>query len=136
MNRWLWGRGLLGGLLVSTCVSASSAMAADHECTVERKFDSERMYTAEQLKQGQFSTRVEETKTQTFVSRCSYASTEGKVTCDRYLVDKVEVDVAQGIKKLYVFRSQYNLQIFSGLTFVEDNGRGTISYGKCRMVVP
>jgi len=98
--------------------------------------DTERDYTAEDLKRGKFSNIIEETKAGTFLSRCSFAPSQGKVTCDRYKVDRVEVDPVVKLKKFYVFRSQFNPQIFTNLTFIEDNGRGTIAFGKCELTAP
>jgi hypothetical protein len=60
----------------------------------------------------------------------------GRVTCDRYKINRVEIDPVAKIKKLYVFRSQFNLQLFASLTFVEDNGRGSISFGTCQIIAP
>ena len=40
------------------------------------------------------------------------------------------------IKKYYVFRSQFDVQVFSDLSFLENNGRGDIAYGKCEVVAP
>ncbi len=64
------------------------------------------------------------------ISRCSKDS-KGKNSCDDYKVDKLEHDKNVNIKKFYYFRGQFNVQIFSDLTFVEDNGRGSIYFGKC-----
>ena len=71
-----------------------------------------------------------------FVSRCSYAASVQKVTCDRYKMDKVVFDKNVQIKKYYLFQSQFDVQIFRDLSFVENNGRGGIAFGKCRVVAP
>ncbi|WP_281970147.1 MULTISPECIES: hypothetical protein [unclassified Polynucleobacter] len=59
------------------------------------------------------------------------SSYECKVTCDRYSVDRVEVDKFVGIKKFYFFKGQFDVQLFPDMNFVENNGRGGVSYGKC-----
>jgi hypothetical protein len=123
-------------LFVLLMGSSVTAVAADYRCTVERKVDFKYEYPAAQLKKLKFSNLVEETEVGTFVSRCSFVPSQGEVTCDRYKVDRVEVDPVVKIKKLYVFLSQFNLQIFPNLAFIEDNGRGSISYGRCQIIAP
>ncbi len=113
-----------------------SASAAEYECKVTKKIDSEREYSAEQIKQFQLANRVEEAGGQAWVSRCSLAPSAGKVTCDRLKMDHVVVDPNVKIKKFYLFSSQFDLQLYPGLTYIENNGRGGISYGKCTLVVP
>ncbi len=83
------------------------------------------------------SAKIEDHGDKAFVSRCSYTTSEGKVTCDRYEVDRIEYDENVNVKKYYIFSQQYNIQIyFKNLLFVEDNGRGAISYGNCIVTSP
>jgi len=110
--------------------------AAEYDCTVEKKLDSEKLYTQEHIKKSQFSVKVEEKSSGSFLSRCSFSSSANKVTCDRYKVDKVAFGENVKIKKYYVFRSQFDVQLFSNLSFVENNGRGGIAYGKCKVIAP
>lgn len=122
-------------LVLFLCVPAL-AQAAEYRCKVENKFDSEHAYTVAEIEKGQFSVLIEEKGNATFVSRCSFAPSAQKVTCDRYQVDKVAFDEHVKIKKYYVFRSQFDVQLFPDLLFVENNGRGGIAYGKCSLVAP
>ncbi|MFQ5546565.1 MAG: hypothetical protein ACE5FE_11340 [Acidiferrobacterales bacterium] len=122
-------------IVLALCMSGFVA-AAEYNCKVEKKFDSENTYTADHIKKYQFSVKVEEGNGGAFVSRCSFSLSANKVTCDRYQVDKVVFDENVKIKKYYVFRSQFDVQLFSNLSFVENNGRGGIAYGKCRVVAP
>ena len=117
------------------CVS-SFASAADYDCKVIKKVDSENPYTSQQIENGQFSVKVVEGGEGAFVSRCSFSPSANEVTCDRYQVDKVVFDENVKIKKYYVFRSQFDVQLFSNLSFVENDGRGGIAYGICRVVAP
>ena len=110
--------------------------AVEYGCKVTKKLDSEREYTAQQLSKSQFSVLIEEIRDSSFLSRCSFVSSEGKVTCDRYKVDRVSFDKYVNIKKYYVFDSHFDVQLFSNLTFIENNGRGDIAYGKCRITSP
>ena len=112
------------------------ALAVQYSCEVTRKLDREREYTAEQIAKFRFSNRVEESNEGSFVSRCSFAESAGKVTCDRYKIDRVALDENVRLKKFYVFRSQFDFQLFPDLSFVENNGRGGMSYGKCALVSP
>jgi hypothetical protein len=117
------------------CIPAL-AQAAEYRCTVEKKFDSEHVYTADQIEKGQFSVLVEENGKSAFLSRCSLPPNAQKVICDRYEVDKVVFDENVKIKKYHVFRSQFDVQLFPNLFFMENNGRGGIAYGKCSLVAP
>lgn len=71
-----------------------------------------------------------------YLARCSYSSIEGKETCDTYKVDRTERDDNVGIVKYYYFRGQFDVQVTAQLEFIENNGRGTISTGKCLVLVP
>lgn len=130
-------------VIVLVICSPGLVMAVEYDCRVEKKFDSENTYTADHIKKSQFSVKVEEGGCSTeeggcstFVSRCSFIASANKVTCDRYQVDKVVFDENSKIKKYYTFRNQFDVQIFLNLSFLENNGRGGIAYGKCRVVAP
>jgi len=122
-------------ILLALCMSGFAA-AAEYDCKVGKKVESEATYTAHQIEQGQFSVKVEESGGGAFVSRCSFSPSANKVTCDRYQADKIVFDENEKIKKYYIFRSQFDVQLFSDLSFVENNGRGGIAYGKCRVAAP
>jgi|SRR6476469_4649550 len=122
-------------LFFALCVPGFAA-AVEYDCNVAKKVDSEASYTAQQLEKGKFSVKIEEAGEATFVSRCSFTPSSSKVTCDRYQVEKVVFDENVKIKKYYVFRSQCDVQLFPDLSFLENNGRGGIAYGKCRVVAP
>jgi hypothetical protein len=119
-------------------VSAVSAhlWAVEYECRVEKKFNSDHVYTPAEIDKGRFAVRVEESGDDAFLSRCSWSSIEGKVTCDRYEVDRTVLDEHVKIKKYYVFRSQFDVQLFPDLSFIENNGRGDIAFGRCRVTAP
>jgi hypothetical protein len=122
-------------IVLALCVPSFTA-AAEFDCNVGKKLDSETTYTASQIRNSQFSVKIEETGSGAVVSRCSYSASANRVTCDRYQVDRVVFDETAKIKKYYVFRSQFDVQLFSDLSFVENNGRGGIAYGRCRVVAP
>ena len=127
---------LRASTIVSILCVPGFVTAAEYNCKVEKKFDSENSYTPEHIEESQFSVKVEENSSGVFLSRCSFSSSANKVTCDRYKVDKVAMDENVKIKKYYVFKSQFDVQLFSNLLFVGNNGRGSIAYGKCKVIVP
>ena len=110
--------------------------AVEYNCTITRKLTSEHEYTTKEISKGQFSVLIEENRDSSYLSRCSFARSAGKVTCDRYEVVKISLDKNVNIKKYYVFRSHFDVQLFSNLTFIENNGRGGIAFGKCRVTSP
>lgn len=113
------------------------ASSAELFCRVTDKYDFERIYSKAEIDQWKFSATIEENGDKALVSRCAQTAGEGKVACERYVVDRIEYDEKANIKKYYVFSSQYNIQIFfENLLFVEDNGRGGVSYGNCIVISP
>ena len=121
--------------LTLAAVTSGVASAAEYECPVTRKFNAENVYTPEQLKHAQFSVLIADSGETAWLSRCSLTSTQGKVTCDTYNVDRIEVTTIglekNTIKKFYHFSSHFDVQLFPDLSFVENSGRGEIAYGQC-----
>jgi hypothetical protein len=110
--------------------------AAEYECRVSKKLDFDRSYSVEQIQKFQFSNKIEELGGEAWVSRCSFSPSVGKVTCDRLKMDRIATDPNVDIKKFYMFSAQFDLQLFPDLTFVENNGRGGVSYGTCTLTAP
>jgi hypothetical protein len=100
------------------------------------EYDFDVTYGPKWLEKYQYSTRLEELPEGAFLSRCSHSLIYRRVTCDRYEVDRVEFDRHVGITKYYVFASQFDFQLFPDLSSLENNGRGSVQYGKCRLVAP
>ena len=123
--------GLVTGALVTT-----AATAVEYHCSVTRKFNSEIQHSSEHLDRYKPSEKIEDNGETAALSRCSFAPSEGRVTCDRYEVDKVVFDSNVKIKKYYYFHGQFDVQLYPSLSFVENNGRGDIAYGECRVVSP
>lgn len=123
-------------ILLALLVSSTLVQAAEYRCMVEAKFNSDYVYSESEIQKQQFSVLVEERGSSAFLSRCSFINRLQKVTCDRYEVDKTVFDENVTIKKFYVFRSQFDVQIFADLSFIENNGRGGIAFGKCNTVAP
>jgi hypothetical protein len=112
---------------------ASSASANSLICDVEKKSEvlSDLVYSAEHLARSRFDVRLD--RLNNTVSRCSFSSSAGRVTCDLYEIDKIERTLvgATYVEKFYYFRGQFDLQVFGNKRFIENNGRGSIAVGSC-----
>ena len=126
---------------------SSTLSAVEYRCDVKQKLffsgsgTAEReikvhMTTPEDLEKYQFHLLVVDTEDKTIVSRCSFTPSAGKITCDPYTPDEVMRDPFVKIKKYYYFAGQFDLQIFANMTFVENNGRGGIAFGRCEATAP
>ena len=130
--------------IIATLIASTSGKAVELECKVVKKISSDRDYTAADIAKEQPSVRVQETAAGTTVSRCGLAPSVGKVTCDEYKIDHIETSVRSNIttlkeekiKKFYLYRAQFDVQIFPDFSFIENNGRGTISFGVCSLAAP
>ncbi len=115
-------------------INSGAAFATDYYCKAQIKYDVNIIYSQAEIDKGQFATVLEEIPDGIYLSRCSYSVSVDKVTCDRYKVDKIVLDDVVGIKKYYVFKSQFDFQIFPNLSSVENNGRGSVQYGQCEVI--
>jgi hypothetical protein len=120
---------LLASVAWVLCIGAQ---AATYDCRVERKFDSERVYPKENLDRYKPRVVVHVTEDGAQLLRCSiFPSAGGAETCDTYEVDHIVSDGRVGVSKYYYFEGQFDMQIFPDGYFVENNGRGTVSFGRC-----
>jgi len=105
---------------------------SSYECKVMKKYsvDLTNIMDSNEIKKWNFSLEIIDEKVSK-LKRCSYVTSKKRVDCDSYDVDKIEFDPYVKIKKFYVFKSQFDVQLFPDMTFIENNGRGSISYGKC-----
>jgi hypothetical protein len=119
--------------LLALLLLVNPAHAASYHCTVEHRISQDRRSPPAELQRLKPTAELDEGNAGNgaVMSRCSFVPSVGKVTCDRYPVDHIAHDTFIGAKKFYVFRSQFDLQIFSSLRFVENNGRGGIATGTC-----
>jgi hypothetical protein len=120
--------------LIIAALMTQSAYAATYECKVDKKYaaDLSKIQSKEEIDYYKFKLTIKESPKFT-IDRCSFAPSQNAVTCDILEPDRVEFTNTQyvKIKKFYVTKSQYDVQIFENLTFVENNGRGSIASGKC-----
>jgi len=110
---------------------AEAQTASPLVCRVKKKIDSERAYSQDDLNRFQFTVEVLPAGAKSKLRRCSYSPSAGHVTCDEYEADYEVRDMATGIRKLYYYRGQFDVQVFPNGTFVENNGRGSIAFGTC-----
>ncbi len=106
------------------------AHAFTYECRVTKKLGEHNVATESDLKKWQFSVKIYDTS-QPELERCSFSTRTNRVDCDRYVVDRVVFDQNINLKKFYHFSSQFDVQLFRDLSFIENNGRGGIAFGKC-----
>jgi hypothetical protein len=124
---------LIKSLFVIIIFTPSIAQTAEFKCTVNKKLNSNHEYTTDEIKKWQFSVLINDTGNEALASRCDFSPSAKKVTCDKYKADKIVFDENLEIKKYYFFNSQFDVQIFSNLDFIENNGRGDIAFGKCEI---
>lgn len=118
-----------GGIALAPYASAGPTLPL--LCVVEKKLDSERIYSQADLNRFQFHVELLSEDDHVTLRRCSFAPSHGRVTCDDYTADHVVRDPIPGIQKFYHFRSQFDVQVFSSGSFIENNGRGSIAFGSC-----
>jgi hypothetical protein len=118
----------------------NNLFAATYRCDISRQAmigQDGKIEAAQQemIKKRQQSVLIED-ESEAFVERCSFLERIGSVTCDRYRIDHVAVDRNINAKKFYLFRAQFDIQLYQNLTFIENNGRGGVTTGKCLMLKP
>lgn len=117
-------------------VNPSITSAITYHCETTKKYDFGIIYSKERIEKWKYSVRVEELENETNIYRCSLSIIDRGITCDKYKIDKIELTKSINLKKYYYFRGQYNFQIFSNLNSLEDNGRGSVQYGECKIISP
>jgi hypothetical protein len=117
-------------IFLTTFLISTNVFSSTYDCKVTRKIGLDNIVSDSELKKWKFSVKIHDTS-KPELERCSYTPNQNRVTCDRYTVDRVEVDKFVGIKKFYYFTGQFDVQLYPDMKFVENNGRGGISYGKC-----
>lgn len=134
---------VLRSMIWMLALYAAPALTATLDCVVEKKVGPKHVYSASELSREQARVVVEDDASGAVLSRCSFAASAGRVTCDRYAVDRVEESKRVGdggkielFKKYYLFRSHFDVQVFADKSFIENNGRGLIAFGTCSEAPP
>ncbi|WP_136057762.1 hypothetical protein [Candidatus Halocynthiibacter alkanivorans] len=123
-------------VLASFLFLPSMAHSVTYDCTVSSKVWKDGSYSKAQIRDGQCSVKIDDRGSNATLSRCSFARSEGRITCDEYEADYIDQDPNVGVKKFYYFGGQFDIQLFASTFFVENNGRGTIANGTCRVIRP
>ena len=121
--------------ILSVVLFANQASAAEYFCKVDAKWSSGQQYSSQHLLKWKPAVKIDDKGGYATLYRCSYETSADAVTCDRYSADYVTQDF-NGNKKYYQYNGQFDVQLFANLDFIENNGRGTISMGKCKLVRP
>jgi len=131
-------RSIIYSLAVSSIVLSfpSLSNAIEYYCFVEVKRDYDRIYSQTDLQKWKWGVKIVDTGDNAKISRCSFSSSADAVTCDDYVADYIHSDPFTGIKKFYYFRGHFDVQLFTDLSFIENNGRGSIGRGRCRVTRP
>ena len=120
--------------LIISALMTQSAYAATYECKVDKKYaaDLSVIQSKEEVEKSKFKITIKEGAKVT-LDRCSFAPSQNAVTCDTLEPDRVEFTNTQfvKIKKFYLTKAHYDIQIFEDLKFIENNGRAGIAIGKC-----
>lgn len=116
-------------LIVALFLTPQVSYAAYTECKVTKKVHPTGVYTQEYINRVKPSVILSKSETKTIFARCDLDG------CDTYTVDMIKMSgFFNPAKKYYHFKSHFDVQIFQDMTFIENNGRGSISFGKCEMV--
>jgi len=135
-------RVLFVAVLVAAAMAFSlgnSAFGAELRCRVIEKVGTPdgmfNPYPPNNIKKYSYSVIIRDRgKNASEMGRCSFSSSAGRVTCDFYPVDHIVKDKNVGHIKYYNFNSQFDVQVFPSMKFLENNGRGSLSSGKCEQI--
>ena len=120
-------------LSLSAILISTSSFGLTLECNVLIKYSNKGKYSQANLQKYNPSLKIEFAGDKYYVSRCSYETIANKITCDKHKMDKAVVDDFTSYIKLYQFSSQFDVQLFTDKSFVENNGRSSVSYGTCKV---
>jgi len=114
-------------------------MSQELRCFVDEKVGTPegtfRSHTSEDIKKFSYAVIIRDKgSTGSEIGRCSYSTGAKRVICNFYAVDHIERDRKVGHVKYYHFHGQFDVQVFSSMKFLENNGRGGLSSGTCEMV--
>ena len=118
---------------LTTILISTASFGLTLECNVLNKYSSKGKYSKANLQKYNPSIKIEFSGDKYYVSRCSYETIANKITCDKHKMDKAVIDNFTSYIKLYHFSSQFDVQLFTDKSFVENNGRSSVSYGTCKV---
>ena len=80
--------------IITSILWANPGTAEEYFCPVSKKLSSEGAYTTAQLQKWMFSVKIKHLGETAIMSRCSFASSAGAVTCDDYKADFIYDDLS------------------------------------------
>jgi hypothetical protein len=120
--------------LLIAAFMVQTAYAATYVCKVDKQYaaDLSAIRSKAEVEKFRFVITIKEGAKVT-LDRCSFSPSQNAVTCDNHEPDRVEFTNTQfvKIKKFYLTKAHYDIQIFEDLQFIENNGRAGIAMGKC-----
>ena len=120
---------LIRCFLLIAVISAfvSQALARELWCLVDKKLHDGGEFEASYIEEQRFGLIIEWHGDTARISRCDRSA-----PCDAYAIDHIAYTGGiMDITKFYYFRGQFDVQLFSNLRFIENNGRGGIAWGQC-----
>lgn len=104
---------------------------AKYDCYVDTKVSKEKQYKKEEIDKYSPVISIQEDDKYTIISRCSFFEMYKRNACYSYIVDTIVVNDKRKMRKYYIYKTQYDIQIFNDKRFVENNGMGLINFGEC-----
>ena len=122
--------------LIIAAFITQTAYATTYVCKVDKQYaaDLSVIRSKAEVEKFKFEITIKEGARVT-LDRCSFAPSLNAVTCDNHEPDRVEFTNTQyvKIKKFYLTKAHYDIQIFEDLKFIENNGRAGIAMGICTL---
>lgn len=119
---------------------SSRGYATKHyKCDLAKTIHVKHNTATKDLKRNMYSLFILETdnpkvKNQYTLYKCFYKKPTNKKRCEDIPISKVSLLDGSQIKKYYNLDMQYDLQVFKDLSFIENNGKGVISVGMCKIL--
>ena len=130
MNQRVSGRFSLLAFIFFLIINFAQAQAKvtyELECIVDRKLERELEYSRDRIDEMRWSLIIQHHDEEyATISRC-----DALAPCDENRIDHFEFDRFVNASKYYFFRGQYDVQVFTDGRFIENNGRGTLAFGRC-----
>lgn len=135
-------------LIIGVLLVATHAHAVEYHCTPRTVVDSSGEWSNDKINKYRPYTVIKNLgsaseKTGTLF-QCSFSQNDIRINCDTYPIDYHEITPLPGtmsfIDKFYHFHGQFDVQLFRDadgkISYIENNGRGTIYRGMCITLEP
>lgn len=135
-------------LIIGVLLVATHAHAVGYHCTPRTVVDSTGEWSNDKIKKYRLYTVIKKlgwvSEKTSSLYRCSLSQSENRIICDTYPIDYHEItalpETMSLIDKFYHFHEQFDVQLFrdadGNISYIENNGRGTIFRGNCLTLDP